>query len=180
MQMLLVLFLALFSTLSCSLSSSSPSSKSPQKNLESATVTFSNEVYSELYHAWDSVDSMQVERVYCIDRYSYKVTNDTAEIRVEGIRPGVVIEATPNSIRYKCRTIISVNGLPYVQYLPTIHTHPPSNCTADGKKCVYSDWRRYDCLPSTQDRITAYLYRLDFAVVQCWNNSFALYGVSVS
>ena len=121
--------------------------------------------------SWDDFDVEQVERAFCVRTWELTTgvlrgqpTVGLAVLEVE--KPLWTGGATTNAISFRCK-----NGQ------PTIHTHPPTSCTADLSQC-FIDRRQQSpetCGPSLQDRRYLNRYRAPFGVVQCGAGIFAFF-----
>lgn len=120
-----------------------------------------------------SEEPRQLERAYCVARYSlgvYQVSRETPAkvdtiFRVLSLDAAPVANAGPSSIEFEC---------PPGQ--PEVHTHTPTTCTGDDvKTCTVGGLNAWSCQPSRQD-LEKLLARGDpFGIIQCDRRSFRFY-----
>lgn len=120
-----------------------------------------------------SDEARQVERAYCVARYSYgayQVSRETPAkvdtiFRVLSLAEAPVANAGPSSIEFECPT-----------GQPEVHTHTPTTCSGDDvATCTIGGLNAWSCQPSRQD-FEKLLARGDpFGVIQCDRRSFRFY-----
>lgn len=132
---------------------------------------------AQLERAWDDTNPNQVERAYCVTRYTL-VADTTRHMRyalVSKVAPAPDSAATPVAMHVTCPP-----GEPY------IHVHTPTTCaeTAQGTAvpgtCMMGGMAAWECEPSRVDWDAITSDARPFSVIQCARHVFVFWWAALA